>query len=193
MRRAVVRPVIRLCCFLCPVCPPPAQPVIWGHPVTTADWKGVRPFFRTCWGRGGRAGHRRRCACVNPPRLVCCVARWIAAGEASPGVRVAPRAPSKTPRVFRARCALRPAPPPRSARARSLGPPDTPEHRRSLRGRAALPPSVANDLLRATNHAGVPERETPAAPPPPPAPLVLFSPSCLPRAPVPTGTPPVYR
>jgi len=49
MRRGVSRPVIRLCCFLCPVCPPPAQPVIWGHPVTTVDLAGVR---------GGRAGHR---------------------------------------------------------------------------------------------------------------------------------------
>jgi len=41
MRRGVGRPVIRLCCFLCPVCPPPAQPIIWGHPVTTADREGV--------------------------------------------------------------------------------------------------------------------------------------------------------
>ena len=61
MRRGVGRPVIRLCCFLCPVCPPPAQPVIWGHPVTTADREGVRPFS----GPGGAVGAR------GTPQAVC--------------------------------------------------------------------------------------------------------------------------
>ena len=37
MRRGVGRPAIRLCCFLGRVRPHPAQPVIWGHPMTTAD------------------------------------------------------------------------------------------------------------------------------------------------------------
>jgi len=46
MRRGVGRPVVRLRCCLCPVCPPPVQPDIWGHPVTTADREGVRPFSR---------------------------------------------------------------------------------------------------------------------------------------------------
>ena len=123
MRRGVSRPVIRLCCFLCPVCPPSAQPVIWGHPVTTADWAGVR---------GGRAGHRA-----------------LRLGRRHPGFVSTSGAP-KTPRVFWARCgpAPRPAPsssahegspPPRPARTR--GPGGTVEHWCSLRGRAALPPS----------------------------------------------------
>ena len=59
-------------------------------------------------GRAWRAG--------SPPLAVC-----IAAGEASSGVRVTPRAPSKTPRVLRARCALRPAPPHRPVGTRSPG------------------------------------------------------------------------
>jgi len=159
-------------------CVPPSRTT--GHlgpPRDHCGSGGGATLFRNRWGRGGRAGHRRRCARVGPPRFVCCAARWIAAGEASPGGCVAPRAPSKTPRVFWARCALRPAPPLRPARKRSLGPPGTLEHWRSLRERDALPPSLPNDRLCATDHvlaAGVPERETPAAPPPPPAPLALI-------------------
>ena len=61
MRRGVGQPVTRLCCFLCPVCPPAAQPVIWGHPVTTADREGVRPFS----GPGGAVGAR------GTPQAVC--------------------------------------------------------------------------------------------------------------------------
>ena len=102
MRRGVSRPVIRLCCFLCPVCPPPAQPVVWG-------------------------GSRER----RSLQAVC-----IAAGEASPGARAAPRALSKTPRVFWARFGPAPCPAPSSsAHERSV------EHWRSMRGLAALPPA----------------------------------------------------
>jgi len=159
-------------------CVPPSRSTGYlGPPRDHCGSGGGATLFQTRWGRGGRAGHRRRCARVSPPRFVCCAARWIAAGEASPGGRVAPRAPSKTPRVFRARGVLRPSPAPSPARTRSLRPPGTLEHWRSLRGRAALPPSLPNDRLRATDHvlaAGVPERGTPAAPPPPPAPLALI-------------------
>jgi len=104
------------------------------------------------------------------PQSVC-----IAAGEASPGVHVAPQAPSKTPRVSRARCGPAPCPAPSSsAHEGSLG------HGRALaqlagaRRPAALWP---HDRLRDTDHvlaAGVPERETLAAPPPPFASLVLI-------------------
>jgi len=159
-------------------CVPPFRPT--GHLRSPRDHCGSgggATVFRTRSGRGGHAEHRRRCARVSPPRFLCCATLWIAAGEASPGGRVAPSAPSKTHRVFRARCALRPAPPPLPARTRSLGPPGTLEHWRSLRGRAALPPSLPNDRLRATDHVlatGVPERETPAALAPPPAPLALI-------------------
>jgi len=55
MRRGVGRPVIRLCRFLCPVCPPLAQPVIWDDPVTTADWERVLPFSEP---GGAEAGAR---------------------------------------------------------------------------------------------------------------------------------------
>jgi len=153
MRRGVGRPVIRMCCVLCPVCPLPAQPVIWGHPVGTADCEGVR---------GGRAGYRRRCALRlerRHPGFVSHLGRprrhLVCLGLAAP-------------------CAL-----PRPIVERARGPPGTLEHWSSLRGRAALLPSLLNDRLRDTYHvlaAGVPERETPAAPPPPPAPLVLIFP-----------------
>ena len=101
-------------------CVPPCRPT--GHlgpPRDHCGSGGGATLFRTRCGREGRAGHRMRCARSIPPRFVCCSARWIAAEEASPGGRVAPRAPSKTPRVFRARCALRPAPPPLPVRTRS--------------------------------------------------------------------------
>jgi len=116
MRRGVSRPVIRLCCFLCPVCPPPAQPVIEGHPVTTADWEGVS---------GGRAGHRRPCA--------------LRLGRRHPGFVSHLGRTQRHLVCFEPAASLRPAPPPRPARTR--GPPGTVEHWRSLRGRAALPPS----------------------------------------------------
>jgi len=152
MRRGVSRPVIRLCCFLCPVCPPPAQPVIWGHPVTTADWQGVG---------GGRAGHRRRCA--------------LLLGRRHPGVRVAPRAPSKTPRVFRAHCG--PAPWPTPSSSAHEGYPGHDGALAQLAGARRPPALWLNHRLRDTDHllaAGVPERETPAASFPPPASLVLI-------------------
>jgi len=116
MRRGVGRPVIRLCCFLCPVCPPPAQLVTWGHPVTTADWQGVG---------GGRAGHRNRCA--------------LRLGRRHPGFMSHLRRPQRHLVCLGPAAGLRPAPPPRPVPTR--GPPGTVEHWRSLRGRAALPPS----------------------------------------------------
>jgi len=63
----------------------------------------------------------------------------IAAGEASPGVRVHLGRPRRHLMCFGPAAGLRPAPPPRPTRTR--GPPGTVEHWRSLQGRAALPPS----------------------------------------------------
>jgi len=104
------------------------------------------------------------------PQAVC-----IAAGEASPGVCVAPRAPSKPPRVFRARCGPAPCPAPSSSAHEG-----SPGHGRALAQLegARRPPALwRNDRLRDTDHvlaAGEPERETPAAPLPPFASVVLM-------------------
>jgi len=129
MRRGFSRLVIILCCFLCPARPHPAQPVIWGHPATTADWAGVR---------GGRAGHRalrlgRRhrgfvstsgaiedTSCVSGPLRACALPRPLvqrargvpparsstgaACGGAPPSRPLAQRAPARhRSRAFRRR------------------------------------------------------------------------------------------
>jgi len=134
-------------------CVPPSRPTgHWGPP-------------RDHCGLGGGWWRAR-----GSPQAVC-----IAAGEASPGVRVAPRAPSKTPRVFRARCGPASCPAPSSSAHEG-----SPGHCGALAqlAGARCPPALwPNDRLHDTNHvlaAGVPERETPAAPPPPPASLVLI-------------------
>jgi len=116
-------------------------------------------------GLGG-GGWRAR----GSPQAVC-----IEAGEASPGVLVAPRALSKTPRVFRARC--RPAPCPAPSCSAHEGSPGQGRALAQLVGARRPPALWPNDRLRDTDHVlavSVPERETPAAPPPPPASLVLI-------------------
>jgi len=104
------------------------------------------------------------------PQAVC-----IAAGEASPRVRVAPRAPSKIHRVFRARC--EPAPCPAPSFSAHEGSPGNGGAQAQLAGKRRPPALWPNDRLRDTDHvlaASVPERETAAASPPPPASIALI-------------------